>query len=67
MVYLLVVFDALFLHIVFEYLEVAILTDCVQVVAICPKLLTPQKNLHLWMVLEHEFGGYTFSVKTFLL
>ena len=59
--YLSVVFKALFLYMIFEHSEIAILTDCIDVVAVSPELSAPQKGFHLWMVFEHESSGNAFD------
>ena len=55
--YLLVAFDALFLYIVFEHLQVSILAHGVEIVPVCPKLSSPQKDFHLGVSDEHFTRG----------
>ena len=59
--YLSVVFKALFLYMIFEHSEIAILTDCIDVVAVSPELSAPQKGFHLWMAFKHFLGGNAFD------
>jgi len=60
-VYLFVILNALFLDVVFKHDEIAILTNGIHVVAVCPKLFTPQKDFHLWMSFKHESCGNAFD------
>ncbi len=54
---LFVVLTTLFLHIVLQHGQIAVLTHCVGVVLHRPEAASPQEPLHLWMLLEQAFGG----------
>lgn len=58
---MLVIFVALFLHIVLQHGEVAVLADCIDVIPHRPKVSSPQEGLHLWMRFEYMFSGNTFD------